>query len=174
MWGWHLSRVSGGALRGCFPGSTGEGQCGDGPSWEEGTVQGLWHPWGPPGLDWRGFLFAPRFPGTGCSGVLHRAGSCGCSNTVATGAGSKQGVALDVPGQAGLLLRTQVCLLPSSPVTSRFTLSTGRTTVVQTEASTGPAPPPWVPAGARRAPSHSAFLSQGRPRTGRGCCLPPG
>lgn len=31
----------------------------------------------------------------------------------------------------------------------------------------------WVPVGARRAPSHSAVLSQGRPRTGRGCCLPP-
>lgn len=30
----------------------------------------------------------------------------------------------------------------------------------------------WVPVGARRAPSHSAVLSQGRPHTGRGYCLP--
>lgn len=51
------------------------------------------------------------------------------------------GVPLDVPGQEGLLLGTQACLPPSSPVTSRFALSTGRTTVAQLEASTGPAPP---------------------------------
>lgn len=93
-----------------------------GPSWEEGTVQGLWGSRGPAGQDWGGSPFMCHVPGTGCSGMLPRAGSCRCSNRAATSTGTKQGVALDVPGPAG---GSCPLPLPSRPVPSGFALEQG-------------------------------------------------
>lgn len=96
----------------------GDPLCGAGTSLREargkrGLCKGCRVPEAPQGRTGGESLFAPCFPGAGCSQVLPRAGSCRCSTI---GAGGKQGW----PQWA----RTSGMLPPSSPITSGFTLST--------------------------------------------------
>lgn len=98
----------------------------DSPSWEERDRARTRGPWGPP---WYGdhakgrwSPFAPHFPGVGCSGMLHSAGSCRCSNSCHQ-CGSKHGWPSVCQGkQDAPALR----LLPCNPIHSRFTTSTSR------------------------------------------------
>lgn len=64
--GWRLGRASRGA-----PGKGGVGTI---PAGKRGLHEDCGGPGVPPGQDRRGSPFASCFPGTGCSGMLHRAG----------------------------------------------------------------------------------------------------
>lgn len=77
-------------------------------------------PWGLPGYDWRWSPFALHFPGVGCSGTLHSARSCRCSNSCHR-SGSKWPL-----GCQGKQDTPALRLLPRRRVLSEFTPSTSR------------------------------------------------